>query len=346
MAEIDRIAPPAVSAIERRASQADSIAALAQAAGGDPPRNVELGGVRVQTDRVAVASGARFTQQIAELRQAAANASEGASLLDAADAGLSKIETNLNRMHELAQTAGLTPVTRDDGLTYTPTELSAEERSILQSEFTKLRDEIDSTAASTSFNGTQLLAGDPDSSGDPLELSIQSGGIPAQTITFSIAESDTEALYSDLVTASLMSETGGDAAEVAVEEALGAIGDRQAAIRGARAQLNSVETAAGEVSTVVEGVRDMRVSPEKVVNLSQVVAAQVGEQGGVHLAEGAEKLLQEVLLRVSSATANGGPATGGDAIEEFGGKSSGAPAAAPLPSAGGGTDSSAASDSS
>ena len=239
MAEIDRIVPPTVSAIDRRASQADSIASLAQAAGGDPPRNVELGGVRVQTDRVAVASGARFTQQIAELRQAAANASEGASLLDAADAGLSKIESNLNRMHELAQTAGLTPVTRDDGSSYTPMELSAEERSVLQSEFAKLRDEIDSTASGTSFNGTNLLTGDPDSAGDPLEVSIQSGGIPAQTITFSIAESDAEALSSDLLTASLMSEAGGDAAEVAVEEALGAVADRQAAIRGAWAQLNS-----------------------------------------------------------------------------------------------------------
>jgi len=334
VAEIDRIVPPTVSAIDRRASQADSIASLAQAAGGDPPRNVELGGVRVQTDRVAVASGARFTQQIAELRQAAANASEGASLLDAADAGLSKIESNLNRMHELAQTAGLTPVTRDDGSTYTPMELSAEERSVLQSEFAKLRDEIDSTASGTSFNGTNLLTGDPDSAGDPLEVSIQSGGIPAQTITFSIAESDAEALSSDLLTASLMSEAGGDAAEVAVEEALGAVAERQAAIRGARAELNSVETAAGEVSQVVEGVRELRVSPEKVVNLSQVVASQVGEEGGVHLAEGARKLLQDVLLRASSATANGGPAAGGDAIEEFGGKTSGAPAAAPAPSTG------------
>ena len=80
VADIDKIAPSTVSAIDRRAQQADGIAALAQDAGGDPPRNVELGGVRVQTDCVAVASGARFSQQIAELRQAAAEgaASKGA----------------------------------------------------------------------------------------------------------------------------------------------------------------------------------------------------------------------------------------------------------------------------
>ena len=132
-----------------------------------------------------------------------------------------------------------------------------------------------------------------------------------------------------------MTEAGGDAAVTAINEALGAVDDRQAAIRGARAQLNSVETAAGGVSQVVEGVREMRVSPEKVVDLSQVIATEVGEQGGVHMVEGAQQLLQEVLLRVSTATAKGGPAAGGDAIEEFGGKTSGAPTAALVASSGG-----------
>ena len=68
VADIDKIAPSTVSAIDRRAQQADGIAALTQAAGGDPPRNVELSGARVQTDRVAVASGATFSPKIAELR--------------------------------------------------------------------------------------------------------------------------------------------------------------------------------------------------------------------------------------------------------------------------------------
>ena len=327
MAEIERISAPSISAINRKASQADGIAALAQAAGGNPPRNIELDGVRVQTDRVAVATGAKFSQQIAELRQAAANATKGTSLLDTADAGLSKIQTNLLRMEELANTAARTEITRDDGSTYTPTALSQEQRAILESEFNDLRDDIDSHAASTSFNGINLLAGDEDSPGDPLEISFQAGGTPPKIVTVSIEESDTEALSADLETASLRSESQSDAAVAAVEEALDAVADRQAAIRGARAQLNSVETAAGEVSKIVEDVREMRVTPEKVVDLSRVVADQVSEQGGVHLAEGAQKLLQEVLLRVSSNTANGGAAPGGGGLEDMGGKTSGAPSA-------------------
>jgi len=54
----------------------------------------------------------------------------------------------------------------------------------------------------------------------------------------------------------------------------------------------------------------------------------VSEEGGVNLSDGAQKLLQDVLLRMSVATSNGGPASGGDAVEEFGGKTAGAPAAA------------------
>ena len=72
----------------------------------------------------------------------------------------------------------------------------------------------------------------------------------------------------------------------------------------------------------------MKTSPETVIDLSRVVARQVTEEGGLNLSDGAQKLLQDVLLRMSVATANGGPASGGDAVEDFGGKTAGAPAAA------------------
>ena len=48
----------------------------------------------------------------------------------------------------------------------------------------------------------------------------------------------------------------------------------------------------------------------------------------MRIQDGAQKLLQNVLLRMSAATANGGPAAGSDAVEEFGGKTGGATAGA------------------
>jgi len=121
-----------------------------------------------------------------------------------------------------------------------------------------------------------------------------------------------------------MSQASASGAVTAVAEPQGNVADTRAAVRGARAPLTSVETAAGEMSAIVENVREMRMSPETVVDLSRVVAHQVSEEGGVNLSDGAQKQLQDVLLRMSVATSNGGPASGGDAVEEFGGKTAGA----------------------
>jgi flagellin len=329
MVEIDKTSSVAVSAIQRRTAEADSIVALAQQNGGNPTRTLDFDGVRIKSDRIAVAAGAQYTTQLAELRQAAANASDGASLLDVADAGLSRIADKLDRMDTLANTAARTPVEREDGSAYTPPELSGAERASLNLEFEDLRSEIDAVASSTSFNGVDLLAGDPANSSNPLMLDVQTGGIPAATVTISMAAADIQNLSAPLETVDLLSEAASTTAVAAVDVAQGAVAERQAAVRGARAQLNSVETAAGEVSAVVEGARELKTSPETVVELSRIVANQVSEEGGVSLSDGAQNLLKEVLLRMSVSTANGGPASGSDGVEEFGGKTSGAPAAAP-----------------
>ena len=328
MAEIEKTSTAALSIVDRRRTDADSIVALAQQTGGNPSRTFDFDGVRIKSDRIAVAAGAQFGRQLAELRQVAANATAGAALLDVADAGLSQISTKLVRLGELAETAAQVRVERDDGSGVTPATLSQQERAVLNSEFDDLLDEIDEVASSTSFNGIGLLSGDPDAGGNPLELSFRSGGHGDNAVSVTLADASAAALSSALPTVDLLSEAAADAAVVAVAEAAGTVADSRAAIRGARAQLNSVETAAGEISAVVESVREMMTSPQTVIDLSRVVAQQVSEDGGINLTDGAQKLLQDVLLRMSAATANGGPASGSDTVDGFGGKAAGAPAAA------------------
>ncbi len=328
MVDIERTTPASASAADRRITAADSIVALAQQGGGTPVRSVEFDGIRITSDRIAVAAGAQFGRQLAELRQAAANATAGSALLDVADAGLSQIETGLDRLDVLANIAARTPVERADGSRYTPNELSAQDRAVLDSEFREILAEIDEVASSTAFNGIDLLSGDAEAGGASLELTFRTGGTADRSVSVTLADSASESLSAALPAANLLSDAGAAAALVAVEEAQGNVGDSRAAIRGARAQLNTVETAAGEVSAIVENVREMKTSPETVIDLSRVVARQVTEEGGLNLSDGAQKLLQDVLLRMSVATANGGPASGGDAVEDFGGKTAGAPAAA------------------
>ena len=329
VADIRKTELAALAAIQPRVQEAERISSLVREARGNPPRSVDFDGVGVRADRVAVAAAARYTSQIESLSAAAANAAEAASVLDVADEALVKIETKLSRMAELAEEGALTNIENDDGTITTRPELSAQDRAILDAEFSDLRSEIDEIAADTSFNGIDLLQGDSDTPTDPLELSFKLGGAAggASTVSVSLNAADSESLYEDLATASLSSESNSDAAVTAVEEAQVAVSDIRAAVRGARAQLDNVEAAAGEVSAVIERVRDVKVTPEEVVDLSRVVADRVTEEGGVHLIEGAQKILQDVMLRMSAATANGGPAAGGDGVEDFGGKTAGAPAA-------------------
>lgn len=328
MAEIDKASSPIVAAVQQRTTEADGIVALARQTGGNPARSVEIDGVTVRSDRIAVAAGAQFASQLSELRQLAANASAGAALLDVADSGLVQIETKLARMDTLAETAALTPVERDDGSSSAPAEISARDRAVLNSEFSGLRDQIDSVAEATTFDGIDLLSGDSASPGAPTVIDFGVTGADGESVTVSLAAADSASLSANLATADLGSAAGGTAAVIAVTTAQASVDDIRAAVRGARAQLNSVEGASAETSAVVERVQEMKTSPETVVDLSRMVARQVTEESGLRIQDGAQKLLQDVLLRMSAATANGGPAAGSDAVEAFGGKTSGTPAAA------------------
>lgn len=125
--------------------------------GGKPAKSVECNGVTVRSDRIAVAAGARFGTQLSELRQLAAKATAGASLLDIAESSLAQIDSKLVRMDALAKTAALMAVERLDGSSSAAAEVSAKDRAILGSEFAGLREDIDDIAEATKFSGVALL---------------------------------------------------------------------------------------------------------------------------------------------------------------------------------------------
>ena len=329
MTDISKSASLSLSAIYPRGSQAESVVALAREAGG-LSRPVEIDGVGIRVDRVAVATSARFSEQVSTLRQAASNAAAAASVLDVADTALTKISGKLDRLEELADIAARTGIENDDGTTYTPPELSNQERAVLQDEFAEVKSEIDSFASSASFNGTNLLQGDPGAPASPLEMSFQTGGNAADGVTVSLNDARVSALSSDLDSTSLLTQAGSDTAVTAVAEAKVAVDDIKASVRGARAQIANVSAAAGEVSAIVGEVRDAKVSPEAVLELSRLVSDQAVREGGVEMIDGAQQVLQSVLLRAASVSTSGGaPASGSDGVEAFGGKTSGAPSAAP-----------------
>ncbi len=106
-------------------------------------------GLRINSakdDAAGLAISERMTSQIRGLTQASRNANDGISLAQTAEAALSEVTNNLQRIRELSiQSANSSN--------------SASDRAALQAEAAQLVAEIDRVAEQTSFNGRKLLDG-------------------------------------------------------------------------------------------------------------------------------------------------------------------------------------------
>lgn len=97
-------------------------------------------------DAASLAIGSRLAAEVAAMRQASVNAGQAGSLLQIADGAYTAINDILIRMKALA-------VQSASG------QLSSTERSILQSEFLALQNEVSRIANDTEFNGVKLISG-------------------------------------------------------------------------------------------------------------------------------------------------------------------------------------------
>jgi flagellin len=106
-------------------------------------------GMRINSakdDAAGLAISERFTTQIRGLNQAVRNANDGVSLAQTGEGALAEVTQNLQRIRELAvQSVNSTN--------------SSSDRAALQLEVQQRLDEIDRTAAQTSFNGQKVLDG-------------------------------------------------------------------------------------------------------------------------------------------------------------------------------------------
>lgn len=106
-------------------------------------------GLRINSardDAAGLAISQRMNAQVKSLNQAARNASDGISMIQTAEGGMSQIQDMLIRMKELA--------TQGSNST-----LADAERAFIADEMTQLRDEINNISTRTKFNGQQLLNG-------------------------------------------------------------------------------------------------------------------------------------------------------------------------------------------
>ena len=121
-------------------------------------------GSRVPTakdDAAALSIGTGLKRDVAALKSAQVNAQQGTSMLQVADGAFGQIGDILIRMKTLASSA-------------LSEQISDTERGFLNTEFGALRDEIDRIAATTVFNGVELLGGS-----STIDLNVQGANIAA-----------------------------------------------------------------------------------------------------------------------------------------------------------------------
>ncbi len=118
--------------------------------------------VSARDDAASMAIGSRLNAQVMALRQASVNAGQGVSMLQIADGAMAKANDVLVRMKILAVQAG-------------SGQLSGTERNMLNTEYQLLLEEVTRIAASTEFNGNQLVNGS-------LTTSLAPVAVPATTL--------------------------------------------------------------------------------------------------------------------------------------------------------------------
>ena len=102
--------------------------------------------ISAKDDAASLAVGSRLNAEVIGLKQASVNAGQAISLLQIADGAMAKVNDILVRMKSLAVQAG-------------SGQLSATERSMLNTEFVALRSEVDRISNDTDFAGTTLVDG-------------------------------------------------------------------------------------------------------------------------------------------------------------------------------------------
>ena len=204
-------------------------------------------GVRINSakdDAAGLAIASKMTSQIKGLDQAVRNANDAVSLIQTAEGALIETTNMLQRMRELAvQSASDTNVTAD--------------RTALNAEFGKLREEINRVGANTQWNGTNIL--NKSFASGTGTFKFQVGANAAQTIDITIGNY-TSASTSQGTTAVATTTTANSgpgataAAQVSTVTIAGtpALGDIISVTAGDRSYTHTVTAGAAAVQTVTE----------------------------------------------------------------------------------------------
>ena len=231
-------------------------------------------GMRINSakdDAAGQAIANRFTANIKGLTQASRNANDGISLAQTAEGALSEVNTNLQRIRELAvQSANGTNTSAD--------------KTSMQAEVTQRLAEIDRLSAQTDFNGTKVLS-------SAQTISIQVGATDGQTIGISLSKMDSSGL-----SISSLDVSGSATTNLAtIDAALSKVDTQRSSLGAVQNRFDSVISNLGTTINNLSASRSRIEDADYATEVSNMSRAQILQQAGTSVLSQANQTTQGVL---------------------------------------------------
>jgi len=215
---------------------------------------------RAADDAAGLAISEKMKAQISGLRQGARNAQDGISLIQTAEGALHEVHSILQRMRELAEQAASATMSDSD-------------RTQIQAEVTQLISELDRIAASTKFNGQNLL----DGSFTDKEFLIGTD-TAVDTFTVSIGNMDAATLGVDSV--SIATQADAKTAVADIDTAIETVSTQRATLGAYQNRLehtiNNLNTAAENLAAAESRIRDVDMALEMATFTRHQILLQAG----------------------------------------------------------------------
>jgi len=216
---------------------------------------------RAADDAAGLAMSEKMRRQVRGLTQASANAQDGISMVQTAEGALNEVHDMLQRMNELAVKAENGTLTSDD-------------RNYIDKEVSKLKEEIDRVATTTTFNERGLL------NGSATNVGLQVGAESNQHINVSIKKMTAADIG---ISSGHKADTASNAAKLnaAVKDAIKSVNEQRADLGAAQNRLehtiNNLDNVVENTTAAESAIRDTDMATEMVKFSNNNILAQAGQ---------------------------------------------------------------------
>jgi flagellin len=218
---------------------------------------------RAGDDAAGLGISTKLEAQIRSYNQAIRNANDGLSVIQTTESSLNETANILTRLRELAMQSS------SDGI-------GDSERSFIDTEASKLTEEIDRIAETTKFNGAALL----DGSATTLNFHVGVEDTTSDVISFTTLDGTT----ATLLTASGIDLSGRDTAASAlstIDDAIALVSDARSTLGAAgnrlQSAINNIQAFSEQLSAANSRIKDVDVAEET----SRMARSSILQQAGV-----------------------------------------------------------------